>query len=299
MNDGDRETGTAFQARKSERQAPELRGGNSQRLSESDGTWGLSGDLEFSEAERTKGHEIYRGEYKGWLANLFWPVTTWIITNVILAPLVIVFFLILNRTHVYGRSRVPHTQNTLLLANHQSMIDSFLIGYAAFFPYDMLKPYLMPWNPAAQENFFKNRLLSLVFHHLKCIPVRPGRRDLKAITRSIRVLRDSTMILFPSGTRSRDGNIGRGRPGAGLVILGTHPNVIPVTIEGMDKVLPIGARFPRFGKQVSIYFGQALNYSDLENRERSRETAQEIVDRVMDRVSFQRRVLQRLQRAKV
>jgi 1-acyl-sn-glycerol-3-phosphate acyltransferase len=248
-----------------------------------------------SSVERLGNHRPYRGEYKGWLTNLFSPITTWIITNIILAPVVILFLWVLNRTRVYGRSRVPHEPNTLLLSNHQSMIDSFLIGYAAFFPYDMIKTYLVPWNPAAQENFFRNGFFSWVSHHLKCIPVRPGRRDLKAITRSVHALRDSTMILFPSGTRSRDGSIGRGRPGAGLVILGTGPNVIPVTIEGMDQVLPIGARFPRLGKKVAIYFGRPINYADLENRERSREAAQEIVDRVMGRVSFQRRVLKRLE----
>ena len=248
-----------------------------------------------SSVERPRDHQPYRGEYEGWLTNLLWPIITWVITNIILAPVVILFLWVLNRTRVYGRSRLPHAPNTLLLSNHQSMIDSFLVGYAAFFPYDMIKTYLVPWNPAAQENFFRNRFFSWVFHHLKCIPVRPGRRDLKAITRSVRALRDSTMILFPSGTRSRDGSIGRGRPGAGLVILGTRPNVIPVTIEGMDQVLPIGAWFPRLGKKVAIYFGRPINYDDLENRERSREVAQEIVDRVMNRISFQRRVLKRLE----
>ena len=248
-----------------------------------------------SSVERPRDHRPYRGEHEGWLANFLGPIITWVLTNIILAPVVILFFWVLNRTRVYGRSRLPHAPNTLLLSNHQSMIDSFLIGYAAFFPYDIIKTYLVPWNPAAQENFFRNRLFSWVSHHLKCIPVRPGRRDLKAITRSVRALRDSTMILFPSGTRSRDGSIGRGRPGAGLVILGTGPKVIPVTIEGMDQVLPIGAWFPRLGKKVAIYFGRPINYDDLENRERSREAAQEIVDRVMSRISFQRRVLRRLE----
>ena len=104
------------------------------------------------------------------------------------------------------------------------------------------------------------------------------------------------MVLFPEGTRSRDGSIGRGRAGAGMVISETHPNVVPVTIEGMDRVLPIGARFPRIGQRISIYFGRPICFADLEGAPSNRENAQIIVDRVMDRVRFQRRVLDRMQR---
>jgi len=239
----------------------------------------------------------YRGEYQGWLTNLLWPVTSWIMTNLIAGPLVVLFFWGFNRTRVYGRSRIPLERKTLLISNHQSMIDSFAIGYSAFFPRNVLRPFLVPWSPAAQENFFKNKLLSWLFHQFKCIPVRPGRRDVKALNRSVRALRDSTMVLFPEGTRSRDGSIGRGRAGAGMVISGTQPYVVPVTIEGLDRVLPIGSRFPRIGQQISIYFGRPMSFADFEDRPRNRENAQLIVDRVMDRVRFQRRVLDRLQGA--
>ena len=240
--------------------------------------------------------EPYRGEYEGRLTTFLWPVTSWIMTNLVMGPLVVIFFWVLNRTRVYGRSRVPLEPNTLLISNHQSMIDSFAIGYSAFFPRNVFRPFLAPWNPAAQENFFKNRFLAWIFLQFKCIPVRPGRRDLKAINRSVRALRNSTMILFPEGTRSRDGTIGRGRPGAGLVILETRPTVVPVTIEGMDRVLPVGKRFPRIGQRISIYFGRPVAYEDLQDLERSREVAQTIVDRVMSRVAFQQRVLARMRR---
>ena len=236
------------------------------------------------------------GEGGGPVGKLLLPMTRWLFTNLLAAPAVLLFFGLLTHTRIYGRGRVPLVRNTLLVANHQSMIDSFPIGYAVFFPANVVRSYLVPWNPAAQENFFKNPVLAWVFHQFKCIPVRPGRRDLRAMNRSVRALRDSTMILFPEGTRSRDGTVGRGRPGPGLVILETRPTVVPVTIKGMDQVLPIGARFPRIGKRVSIYFGHPIEYDDLAKIGRSREVAQKIVDRVMDRVAFQRRVLARLRR---
>ena len=224
------------------------------------------------------------------------PVTRWIITNVIAPPLVFLLFSVLNRTRIHGRRRIPRTPNTLILANHQSMIDSFPIAYFLFYPEKVFRPHLAPWNAAAQENFFRSPLLSWVFHQFKCIPVRRGRRDLRALIRCARELRRGTMMLFPEGTRSRDGKVGRGRAGAGMVILQTRPSVLPVTIDGMDRILPIGARFPRAGKRLSIYIGRPLDYEDLADQGRSRDVAQRIVDRAMDRIRFQRRALARMDR---
>lgn len=236
----------------------------------------------------------YRGESRGWLRDLLWPPTSWFFAQ-LSVPFILLVFFVLNRTVIYGRSRVPRETNTLFLSNHQSMIDSFLITFGAVFPWELVRPSLLPWHPAAQENFFKNAFFAWLFTQLKCIPVRPGRRDLRAIHRSIRALRGGTMILFPEGTRTRDGSIGRGRAGAGLVALGTGANVVPVTLVGMDEVLPIGARWPRMGKRVSVYFGRPVPYGDLADGPRSREAAQAIVDRVMDRIRFQRRVVRRLE----
>jgi 1-acyl-sn-glycerol-3-phosphate acyltransferase len=234
----------------------------------------------------------YRGEYRGKFADLLWPVTSFLAANLI-APVFILIFFVLNRTRVMGRHRVPLRRNTLLLSNHQSMIDSFVVAVSAYYIRHLTRPDLIPWHPAAEENFFRNRLFAWFFDQLKCIPVRPGRRDLKAVYRSMRALGEGTLILFPEGTRSRDGSIGKGRPGAGLVILGNRPTVIPVTIEGLDEVLPIGARIPRLGKRVYVYIGKPVDYSAFVGDTRSKEIAQQVVDKVMDRIRFQRRVIRR------
>jgi len=223
------------------------------------------------------------GRSGGPVTRALWSGATWLFVN--LSGLVAaLLFLVLNRTTVLGRDRVPRRRNTLLLSNHQSMIDSWLIGLAAYYPISFWRPYLIPWNPAAEENFFRHPAIRVISTLSRAIPIREGRRDIKALYRMIRALQDGTMILFPEGTRSRDGSIGGGRPGAGLVALGTHPTVIPVTIEGMDRVLPIGSSFPRFGHRIYVRFGQPVEYGDLLDRPRSKETAQELVDRVVERI---------------
>src|SRR6266550_5669001 len=220
---------------------------------------------------------------RGKLFHLFWPVTSYVVTNVTVTLFWLVFF-VFNRTVVVGRRNVGEERNTLLLSNHQSMLDSFLVGLAAFYPASWLKPQLLPWNPAAAENFYKNPLLAWLADNWKCIWVREGRRDLHALHRMIQVLPRGVMTLFPEGTRSRDGSVGPGRAGPGLLILATRPRVIPVAIDGMNAVLPIGCYVPRIFKRITVSFGPPLDCADFVTLPRTRETAQALMDRAMDAI---------------
>lgn len=233
---------------------------------------------------------------RGPLTRSLWPFTSWLVTNTTVT-IFWVFFHILNRTTVIGRENVGTRPNTLLLSNHQSMIDSFLVGLEAYYPRSWIRPHLLPWNPAAVENFFKNPVLAWLANNWRCIPVRPGRRDLHALHRMIRALPDGVMTLFPEGTRTRDGSVGRGRPGAGMLILATRPRVIPVAIEGMNEVLPPGTTVPRLFRRIHVRYGPPVDYSEFVDRPRNRETAQALVDKVMETIRTQHAELRRIRGA--
>lgn len=220
-------------------------------------------------------------------------VTSYLVTNVTVTVFWVLFF-VLNRTTVLGRQNVGEAPNTLLLSNHQSMIDSFLVGAAAFYPKSWLKLHLLPWNPAAEENFYKTPLLAWLARNWKCIPIREGRRDMQALRRMIQLLPDGVMTLFPEGGRTRNGSVGSGQAGAGLLVLSTHPRVIPVAIEGMNEVLPIGCCVPRIFKRIYVSYGPPVDYSSLLERPRTRETAQTLVDTVMTAIRDQHAELRRM-----
>ena len=101
------------------------------------------------------------------------------------------------------------------------------------------------------------------------------------------VLPGGVMTLFPEGTRTRDGSVAEGRPGPGLLILATQPRVIPVAIDGMQDVLPIGKQLPRIGKRVYVSYGAPIDYTEFLALPRTRETAQALMDRVMDAIRAQ------------
>lgn len=229
----------------------------------------------------------------GWFSNILWHITSYLVTN-ITVTIAWLFFHVLNRTIVIGKNNVGEEPNTLLLSNHQSMIDSFPIGMGAFYPKSWLKPYLVPWHPAARENFFKNQLIAWFSTHTRCIPVKPGRRDLHALHRMKEVLPKGIIILFPEGTRSRTGDVGEGRAGAGLVALATRPRIIPVAIDGMQEVLPIGETVPRIGKRIYVKYGPPIDYSEFIGQPRTRETAQALVDKVIDAIRAQHEEIRQL-----
>ena len=233
---------------------------------------------------------------RGRLFRLLWPVTCYLVTN-LTVTVFWVFFFVLNRTRVTGRKHVGTERNTLLLSNHQSMLDSFLVGLAAYYPRSLLQPRLLPWNPAAAENFYRTPILAWLADNWKCIWVQPGRHDLHALHRMIQVLPRGVMTLFPEGTRTRDGSVGRGQAGTGLLILATRARVIPVAIEGMREVLPIGKSTPRVFKRITVTYGPPVDYAEFLAQPRTRETAQALIDRVMAAIRAQHEELRRLIRA--
>ena len=79
----------------------------------------------------------------GFMLLIFWVISWYL-------------FKIKNKTTIIGRENIPKKTSILFLSNHQSLIDSMLIGYAIFSPWDIFLHYQqIPWNAAAWENFFK------------------------------------------------------------------------------------------------------------------------------------------------
>jgi 1-acyl-sn-glycerol-3-phosphate acyltransferase len=230
---------------------------------------------------------------RGRLFKLLWPIWSYVVPNVVVFVLG-VWFRVFNRTTILGRENVGYDRNVLLLSNHQTMIDSFLVGMMCFFPQSLLRPYLVPWNPAAVENYYKNALLAWFSDVHKCIPINEGRRDLKALRRMIKVFPKGVMTLFPEGTRMRGAHVGQGRVGAGMIVMSARPKVIPVAIDGMEQVLPIGAYVPRIFKHIYVSYGPPFDYSDFLDKPRSKETCQELVDQIMKQIRHQHQELRRM-----
>jgi len=181
---------------------------------------------------------------------------------------------LLNRFVVKGAANIPARGGVLLASNHIS-------GYeTVFLPWAVIRqhPLQMLWAPAKEE-LFENPFLRLLYSSWGAFPVR-RKRDVKAAGVLNDLLRDQKVMLFPEGTRHRDGRLGAGNRGVGKIIYDTHPTVIPTALIGLNNW-----KFPGFGQPAMVVFGPALDFSDLYQLEDCKETHNLIVGRVMQAIA--------------
>ena len=114
------------------------------------------------------------------------------------------------------------------------------------------------------------------------------RRSLESLGQCAERIADGKSILiFPEGTRSRDGRIGSFKPGIFIPTIDTGVPVIPIVIEGTDRILPPGGFRARPGK-IRVAIGRPIPTAGLERRDRrtlARQVRQQMVPATSGRPS--------------
>ena len=111
---------------------------------------------------------------------------------------------------------------------------------------------------AADDYWFQRRAYRQLVSWFAAVPFRRGMAGPESIRTVEELLADGwRVVVFPEGTRSRSGELGRFKPGAGLIATRTGCPVVPVRIDGLWDVLPPGRRRPRRGR-VRVRFGEPL-----------------------------------------
>ncbi len=183
---------------------------------------------------------------------------------------------IVNRLEISGSENIPSSGGVLFLANHISGYDTVFIPTAV----QSACPMQMVWAPAKEE-LFKNAFMGAVFRSWGAFPVKRG-RDVRAGKRLGKLLETEKVMLFPEGTRHKDGKLGRGNRGVGKLIYDHRPVVIPTALTGINHW-----KFLSVGQKGKIQFGEPLDFSDLFKLENNKETHILIVERVMDALAKQ------------
>ena len=181
---------------------------------------------------------------------------------------------LLNRFTVSGDEGIPASGGVLIASNHISAFDTIFLPWAIVrrFPFQMI------WAPAKEELFVKP-FQRWIYSSWGAFPVR-RKRDVRAGRVINELLETQKVMLFPEGTRNRQGILGKGNRGVGKIIYDTRPTVIPTALIGLNKW-----KFPGFGQKAKVVFGAPLDFSDLYQRENIKETHILIVERVMDAIA--------------
>jgi 1-acyl-sn-glycerol-3-phosphate acyltransferase len=152
-----------------------------------------------------------------------------------------------------GKERIFPKRAMIIAANHRSYLDPIVLA--------LLVPRRM--NFMAKEELFRSPIFGYLITKLGAFPLKRGKLDRAAYKKALQVLKEGKiLILFPEGTRSRSGRLGKLREGPVRMALYSQVPLIPVVIKGTEKVLPPGAKFIRRGK-IKIKVGEPLFFSQF------------------------------------
>jgi 1-acyl-sn-glycerol-3-phosphate acyltransferase len=181
---------------------------------------------------------------------------------------------VLNRLKISGTDNIPPSGGVLIASNHISAYETIFLPWAVIgrFPLQML------WAPAKEE-LFKDWFFGRLYSSWGAFPVNRG-RDVRAAKRINELLLSQKVMLFPEGTRHKDGVLGKGNRGVGKIIYDTRPVVIPTALIGLNYW-----KFPGFFQRAKIVFGRPLEFNDLFILEDNKGTHQLITDRVMGAIA--------------
>lgn len=145
---------------------------------------------------------------------------------------------------VYGRHNLPDTHPYIIVANHSSHLDT--LSLLSVFPIKELSK-IQP--VAAGDYFNRNKPIAFLTHKLFNILTIP-RFGITRENNPVKIMKKAieqgkSLIIFPEGTRSLTGEIGRFRPGvAHLVKEIPGLKVVPTYLANMGRSLPKGEYLP-------------------------------------------------------
>ena len=196
------------------------------------------------------------------------------VTRFVLVPLARAIY----RPRVIGRANVPKRGAVILASNHLSFIDSVVIPLTA--------PRRVVF--LAKAEYFtgtgiRGGLSRAWFNALGMIPVERGdtRAAQDSLDAALEVLREGEAFgIYPEGTRSRDGRLYRGRTGVAWLALTAGVPVVPVALEGTQRLQPVGSRLPR-PVRVTVRFGEPMYFADRYAGVPQGRARREVTDEIM------------------
>lgn len=134
------------------------------------------------------------------------------------------------RFRIHGPLPASPPRNTVVVGNHASQADPFLIS---------LLPWEMKWLTKAE--MFRMPVMGYMLRMVGDIPVHRGKKDSarQAMEQCANYLRRGMpVMIFPEGTRSRDGQLQPFKDGAFRLAIENGSDILPIAIAGTQHALP-------------------------------------------------------------
>lgn len=181
--------------------------------------------------------------------------------------LVSIYFHIKNKITVYNKENIPDLKGGYIIAcNHQRYADPPLVASVIRGKFSFM----------AKSELFKNKLFGWLIKKCGAFPVERGSGDNSSLEKAVSDINNGrTFVIFPEGTRSKDGTIGRARSG-----------IIVIASQAKAPVLPVCIMYGLGGKKrnVDIAIGEMIPAEkvsvDLEDRKTVKAASTLIIDSI-------------------
>lgn len=180
-----------------------------------------------------------------------------------------------SRLNVRGAGNVPQSGPVLLVPNHLSWADPVVLSAAIARPAFYL----------AKEGVFRHPLTRWIVTATGQIKVdrTVGGND-GAVSTALGLLSQGLVVgVFPEGTRSRPGQVKRGKTGVARIAAASGAVVVPVGIDS-GAFWPRGRSAPKLGERIYINIGEPFHLDvkpeDVPDKAKMRAATDEIMDRV-------------------
>lgn len=148
-----------------------------------------------------------------------------------------------------GKENLPKEPGFIIASNHRTFADPPLIAATSM---------CAKFSFIAKEELFHNKFFGWLIRKLGAFPVVRGSGDMKVISDSVERLREGrNLVIFPEGTRSKDGKLGRGKTGVALIAAKSGAMVVPAAVVFEGKKL-------HFRKKVIVRYGKPIPPTDIE-----------------------------------
>jgi 1-acyl-sn-glycerol-3-phosphate acyltransferase len=169
-----------------------------------------------------------------------------------------------------GTENVPTDGSNIFASNHRSYGDPIFVALMTRVPISYM---------AKEELFKQNIFFTLLIKAWGAFPVTRGTGDTAVIDTSIEKLESGrNLLLFPEGTRSKDGKVGKGKTGVALIAAVAQTQVIPVGINFEGEKL-------KFRKKVVVRYGKPIDPKEIGVSDASPANLKKMKKEIMDSIT--------------
>lgn len=144
--------------------------------------------------------------------------------------------------------RIPEAGGGLILANHQSYLDPLLIGL----------PMHRPVSFIARDSLFRIPIIGWILKLTYVMPINRDSAGTESVREGVRRMKAGYLVgIFPEGTRSTDGKLGKIKPGFVALARRSKLPIYPVGIAGAYRVMPKGG-LRIFCRKVRVVYGEPI-----------------------------------------